>query len=315
MTTKKFNRPHIIIPEEDTTWAVDQKPCVMKFWQQCWLADPYGSRWMKLVTNLSDSAFRFARRVLEAARLFVFRRVSYSADRGSSVWEVLNLHGARVKDFWQNKKNEADTALNEAVITNVEAVTALFEAEPKVESQSEQEFQKPSVTLQEHISNSSKELLMCESSTHSATLGSSQTADAPLGGASPSNDECVDEVEKESVMGLIESNEDTLVVTCSASFDSLETSQLPDRDGCSAAASDLSEKWSNEAIAARMQLRPRRMDKLKKAGMFGDSPGFTYLQECWDDPSLRIMVRRLIVKFPQWKVACMDEELLDWGDA
>ena len=62
-----------------------------------------------------------------------------------------------------------------------------------------------------------------------------------------------------------------------------------------------------------MQMRPGRMDKLKRVGIFGDNPGFTYLEECWDDPSLRIMVRRLIAKFPQWKVACMDEELVDWN--
>ena len=52
------------------------------------------------------------------------------------------------------------------------------------------------------------------------------------------------------------------------------------------------------------------MDKLKRAGMFGDSPGFDYLQECWDDQSLRIMIKRLIAKFPQWGFACVDEKLV-----
>ncbi|MBD6621105.1 hypothetical protein FNW02_36685 [Komarekiella sp. 'clone 1'] len=73
-TGSKLNHPHMIIPSEDTTWVISQKPSVLRFWQQCWLADPFGSRWMKLVTNLSDSAFRLARRVLEAAGLFIFRR-------------------------------------------------------------------------------------------------------------------------------------------------------------------------------------------------------------------------------------------------
>ncbi|AUB41636.1 Methyl-accepting chemotaxis protein [Nostoc flagelliforme CCNUN1] len=97
-TGSKFNHPHMIIPSEDTTWAVNQKSSVLRFWQQCWLADPYGSRWMKLVTNLSDSAFRLGRRVLESASLFIFRRLSTGSDGRTSVWEVKNLHGARVKD-------------------------------------------------------------------------------------------------------------------------------------------------------------------------------------------------------------------------
>ncbi|MEH1873185.1 hypothetical protein [Nostoc sp.] len=27
-------------------WASQQKPSVTQLWQECWTADPYGSRWM-----------------------------------------------------------------------------------------------------------------------------------------------------------------------------------------------------------------------------------------------------------------------------
>ncbi|MHC5823927.1 MAG: hypothetical protein ACYT04_50865, partial [Nostoc sp.] len=180
MTTKVFNRPHIIVPEEDTTWAIDQKPCVLKFWQQCWLADPYGSRWMKLVTNLSDSAFRFARRILEAARLFLFRRISSGSDGRTSFWEVINLHGARVKDFWHTKNNEAVSASNKADTAPNDSITVSNDLKSLSKIKSQQALQEPSGTPHEHITNSSKEFVMCDSS------APNEAATAPLEGASPS---------------------------------------------------------------------------------------------------------------------------------
>jgi hypothetical protein len=41
------------------------------------------------------------------------------------------------------------------------------------------------------------------------------------------------------------------------------------------------EKWSHEAIVARANARPGRMQKLKVAGNSGQNPGFDFLQECW----------------------------------
>ena len=151
-------------------------------------------------------------------------------------------------------------------------------------------------------------------------------ATAPFGGASPECDESVEKEEKNAAAAIVggevfrteasgriaSRNEDTLVVPCSTSQDCSDINQFLDQDCFSAAAPINVEKWSPEAIAQRIQQRPGRQDKLKRAGMFGDNPGFEYLQECWNDPSLRIMVRRLIAKFPQWRVACIQEELVDW---
>ena len=69
------------------------------------------------------------------------------------------------------------------------------------------------------------------------------------------------------------------------------------------------EKWSHEAIVARSNVQPERMQKLKVAGNSGQNPGFDFLQECWsDDPALQIVIKKLLPKFPQWGVACVH-----WG--
>ncbi|WP_234711067.1 hypothetical protein [Nostoc punctiforme] len=71
------------------------------------------------------------------------------------------------------------------------------------------------------------------------------------------------------------------------------------------------EKWSHEAIVARSNLRPERMEKLKLAANSGQNPGFDFLQECWeDDPALQIVIKKLLAKFPQWGVAIVDGALV-----
>ncbi|MHC5917878.1 MAG: hypothetical protein ACYTXE_44480 [Nostoc sp.] len=68
----------------------------------------------------------------------------------------------------------------------------------------------------------------------------------------------------------------------------------------SAASVTNAEKWSHEAIVARSNVRPERMQKLKFAANSGQNRGFEYLQECWnDDPALQIVIKKLLVKFPQ----------------
>ncbi|MHC5897296.1 hypothetical protein [Nostoc sp.] len=274
-TGSKFNHPHMIIPSEDTTWAVEQKPCVLKFWQQCWLADPFGSRWMKLVTNLSDSAFRLARRVLEAASLFMFRRISSGSDGRTSIWEVKNLHGARVKEFWQGEKNEANTASNKADTTPSQADTARNEPDVAIQNQPEQAFDEPSETPHEHITNSSKEFVMCESSVPTV-----ETANAPLEGTSPSNIGVEEDVE--------------------------ESPTASDEKWSSAAL------FTNDAIAARSKSRPMRIEKLKMARLLAENPGFDFLLSCWqDDPAMRIVIKELLLKFTQWGIVCVDGELVN----
>ncbi|NDJ26019.1 hypothetical protein GS682_31460 [Nostoc sp. B(2019)] len=73
------------------------------------------------------------------------------------------------------------------------------------------------------------------------------------------------------------------------------------------------EKWSHEAIVARSNVRPERMQKLKVGANSGQNPGFEFLQECWsDDPALQIVIKKLLAKFGQWGIACVDGVLVDW---
>jgi hypothetical protein len=49
------------------------------------------------------------------------------------------------------------------------------------------------------------------------------------------------------------------------------------------------------------------MEKLKMAGILGGKPDFEFLQECWnDDPALQIVIKKLLAKFGQWGIACVD---------
>lgn len=75
-----------------------------------------------------------------------------------------------------------------------------------------------------------------------------------------------------------------------------------------------SEKWSHEAIVARANARPERMQKLKVAGNSGQNPGFEYLLSCWDDPALQIVIKKLLVKYPQWGIAVVDGVLVKWNE-
>ncbi|MBG1271140.1 hypothetical protein F8S12_34645 [Nostoc sp. WHI] len=84
---------------------------------------------------------------------------------------------------------------------------------------------------------------------------------------------------------------------------------------CSAAPAPNPEKWSHEAIVARSNLRPERMQKLKVAANSGQNLGFEFLQKCWsDDPALMIIIKKLLAKFPQWGIAIVDGMLIEWND-
>ncbi|MEA5503921.1 hypothetical protein VB735_12525 [Halotia wernerae UHCC 0503] len=86
-------------------------------------------------------------------------------------------------------------------------------------------------------------------------------------------------------------------------------------DQGSAAPALNDEKWSHEAIAARSKARPGRMQKLKLAEVLRENPGFEFLRECWnDDPALQIVIRKLLAKFPQWGIAIVDAELMEWEE-
>jgi hypothetical protein len=88
-----------------------------------------------------------------------------------------------------------------------------------------------------------------------------------------------------------------------------------DHEGTGSAAPVTSaEKWSHEAIVARANARPERMQKLKVASNSGENPGFEYLHECWDDPALQIVIKKLLAKFPQWGIAIVDGVLANWNE-
>ncbi|MBW4428961.1 MAG: hypothetical protein KME50_32235 [Nostoc desertorum CM1-VF14] len=68
-----------------------------------------------------------------------------------------------------------------------------------------------------------------------------------------------------------------------------------------------------EDIAIRSKVRLLRMEKLKMASQVGENPGFDFLQQCWnDDPALQIVIKKLLVQFPQWGIAVVDGVLVDW---
>ncbi|WP_242056067.1 hypothetical protein [Nostoc flagelliforme] len=51
-------------------------------------------------------------------------------------------------------------------------------------------------------------------------------------------------------------------------------------------------KWSHEAIVARSNMRPGRMQKLKLAANSVQNPGFEYLLSWWnDDPAVQIVIK------------------------
>jgi hypothetical protein len=186
----KYGRPHVIIPQEDLVWAMQQKPSINQFWQQCWLCDPYGSRWMPLSTSLTDKTLKVAKAALRNKCLFDFKTEMRMLE-GKRFYEtyVINLHGSRRKEFWSGGVIGDPTSEPEesggdddpkpgacADYAGVVSIPGGVNANPTsdTETQSGQAFQQASVTSQKHLSNSSKELLRCDQES---------PAVAPLGGA------------------------------------------------------------------------------------------------------------------------------------
>jgi hypothetical protein len=68
-------------------------------------------------------------------------------------------------------------------------------------------------------------------------------------------------------------------------------------------------------IAIRSKARLLRMEKLKMASLVGQNLGFDFLQECWnDDPALQIVIKKLLVKFPEWGITVVDGVLVKWDE-
>jgi hypothetical protein len=382
-----YKRLHVIIPIEDMLWASQQKPSVTQLWQECWTADPYGSRWMPLSSGMGYSTFISAKKILSESGLFIFKPDKSIQDGRETVkWMVQNLHGSRMKEFWEKANSEhqqpdslkqepsAEKRESNAEISEKDAgceeMGALNQASISGQSESEQGFCEPSRTTQEQFTNSSFEFVNCVSDTLTENSREEETAHAPLGGASPQTVQGVEELEEElpavtdctsltlvdAVQGesvlLLAENQDCGVDlrdchegACSAApvaqneFSDKEaianqiqgqveqsnpTSLLVENSvsgveikavhegESSAPPVSQTEKWSHEAIVARSNMRPERMQKLKVAANSGQNPGFDFLQKCWnDDPALQIVIKKLLAKFPQWGIAIVDGVLLD----
>ncbi|MEC4817504.1 MAG: hypothetical protein SAK29_30175 [Scytonema sp. PMC 1069.18] len=109
--TKKYNKPHMIIPDEDMAWALEQRPPVYKLWGECWRSDPYGSRWMPLLTSLGKENFKKAKRPLIDSGLFMFEnRLSVVDGQRSYEWWVKNLHGCRSSYWFKGVTGNDDTS-------------------------------------------------------------------------------------------------------------------------------------------------------------------------------------------------------------
>ncbi|MBD2440587.1 hypothetical protein [Nostoc sp. FACHB-110] len=84
---------------------------------------------------------------------------------------------------------------------------------------------------------------------------------------------------------------------------------------CAVAADSDPEKWSYEAVVERSRIRPWRMNKLKMAEQWRENPGDDFLMECWaDDPALRIVIKKLVAKCPQWGLVAADGVLVKWEE-
>ncbi|WP_414573233.1 hypothetical protein [Nostoc sp. CCY 9925] len=378
-----YKRLHVIIPIEDMLWASQQKPSVTQLWQECWTADPYGSRWMPLSNGMGYSTFISAKKILAESGLFIFKPDKSIEDgRETASWMVKNLHGSRMKEFWDKANAEKQEPCAEKRESNAgdseidagsEEMGALNQASILGQSQLEQGFQETSRTTQEHLTISSKEIVRCISDTLTGNSREEETAHAPLGGASPQTVESVSENEEDSPTAndctslalvdaaqsqpapLLAENQDCGVeprdchggdfsaapvaqneFSSSLAIANQNQGQVEhgysvtllvenlvsgggvkavDEGESSAAPVPNPEKWSHEAIVARSNLRPERMQKLKVAGNSGQNPGFDFLQECWsDDPALQIVIKKLLAKFPQWGIAIVDGVLVDWEE-
>ncbi|MEA5557378.1 hypothetical protein [Nodularia spumigena] len=202
-----YRRLHVIIPIEDMLWASQQKPSVNQLWQECWTADPYGSRWMPLSTALGYSSFICAKKILSESGLFIFKPDKSIQDGRETVgWLVRNLHGSRMKEFWEgiystsqkpNAEKTEPNSQNSEMNAGFLEIDATNLACISTQTQSEQALCEPSRTPQKHLTNSSKEIVRCDSSTQHENLQREETAIAPLGGASPQIVEGVEEKQEE----------------------------------------------------------------------------------------------------------------------
>jgi|GEM_PF-5976003 len=125
---KKYDKPHMIIPDEDMAWALNERSPVFKLWGECWRSDPYGSRLVLLHTSLEKENLKKAKKALIDADLFLFEnRLNVVDGKRCYQWWVKNLHGSRTR-YWIEGKNFG-TEISEQDNENTDVSTVLL---PKV---------------------------------------------------------------------------------------------------------------------------------------------------------------------------------------
>ncbi|MBN3881456.1 MAG: hypothetical protein HWQ44_00310 [Nostoc sp. JL34] len=258
-----YKRLHVIIPIQDMLWASQQKPSVTQLWQECWTADPYGSRWMPLTSALGYSTFISAKKILAESGLFIFKPDKSIEDGRETVrWTVKNLHGSRIKDFWEkgdSAKREPNAGDSE-IDAGSEEIRALNQASILGQSQSEQGFQKPSQTAQEQLTNSSKEFVSCISNTLTENSREEETAHAPLGVASPQFLKSVSEKDKDlptamdfTTLALVEAVQGESASLLAENQNCGVEAAVSHEGTCSAAPVAQNEFFSSSAIANQTQ--------------------------------------------------------------
>ncbi len=151
---EKFgNRPHMIIPQEDSEFIETQNLSTIRLWLQCWRSDPYGNRWVRLNHTLSDTSFKRAKKILVEKGLFIFKTEKSIRDLRETVYyKVMNLHGSRRNDFWFNTDSEVNLEGPERPIEGperpIEGPERPIEGHRRpsisIETQAQQDLQNPS---------------------------------------------------------------------------------------------------------------------------------------------------------------------------
>jgi hypothetical protein len=300
-----YKRPHAIVPIEDMLWASQQSASVSQLWQECWTSDPYGSRWMVLNHTLGYSTFIAAKKVLTEKGLFVFKPEKSIRDgRETSYWKVLNLHGSRVKDFWNQ---EVDSAQTESCADSTEVHSGNSEIDAKnlesilIQSQSEQGFQNPSRTPQELLTISSKEIVSSDSTAERENCEG--VATPPLGGASPTDTQAAVELE-EGVTDCSQAPEPVNTHDRAVPINYLE-------DEFSAPPPAFFE--TRQSISDRIANKKKLVSDLKMFCDLEAYPGLDFLLKCWNEgsPELKQRVRKALERYPDWAEITDEGELVE----
>jgi hypothetical protein len=323
-----YKRLHVIIPIEDLLWASQQKPSVTQLWQECWTADPYGSRWMPLTSALGYSTFISAKKILSDSGLFIFKPDKSIQDgRETASWMVKNLHGSRMKEFWEkanSEKQEPDAEKRESNAeilekdAGSEEIRPLYEASILGQSHSEQGFQKLSRTVQEHLTNSTKEFVRCNSDTLTEISHGDETAHAPLGVASPQTVESVSENEEDSPVAidctslpLVDAVQGESALLIGESQDCGVEAIFPHGDTCSAASVAQNQFSLNSAIAnqAPVSLNQSEIFEWLDRANLGECPPLWVIQYLLDS-KYYASIRATISKFEkQWNISVVNYQV------